>query len=74
MYWQNIKNMQSQQNFMASQMEQLHSELKRLIAIGRPLEAKSRKCIQILESLQYKHMAARCEKIVEAHAKSSNGL
>ena len=70
MYWQNIKNMQSQQNFMASQMEQLHSELKRLIAIGRPLEAKSRKCIQILESLQYKHMAARCEKIVEAHAKT----
>ena len=55
---------------MASQMEQLHCELKRLITIGRPLESKSRKCIQILESLQYKRMTARYEKIVEAHAET----
>ena len=55
---------------MTSQMEQLHSELKRLIAIGRPLEEKSRKCIRILESLQYERMTARYEKIVEAHAKT----
>ena len=55
---------------MTSQMEQLYSELKRLIAIGRPLEEKSRKCIRILESLQYERMTARCERIVEAHAKT----
>ena len=70
MYLENRENAQSQQNVMASQMKQIHSELKDMIAIGRPLEAKSRKCIQILESLQYKRMTARCEKIVEAHAKT----
>ena len=65
-----MNNAQSQQNVMASQMEQLHSELKRLIAIGRPLEEKGRKCVHILESLQYKRMTARYEKIVEAHART----
>ena len=70
MYMKNTKHAQSQQNVMASQIEQLHSELNRLIAIGEPLEAKSRKCIHILESLQYKRMTARYEKIVEAHAET----
>ena len=69
-YLKNQDNAQSQQSVMTSQMEQLHSELKRLIAIGRPLEEKSRKCIRILESLQYERMTARYEKIVEAHAKT----
>lgn len=70
MYMKDRENAQSQQNVMASQIELLHSELNRLIAIGEPLEAKSRKCIHILESLQYKRMTARYEKIVEAHAKT----
>ena len=70
MYMKNKENAQSHQTVMASQIEQLHSELNRLIAIGEPLEAKSRKCIHILESLQYKRMTARYEKIVEAHAET----
>ena len=70
MYIENRENAQSQQNVMASQIEQLHSELKGLVAIGQPLEKKSRKCMHILESLQYKRMTARYEKIVEAHAKT----
>ena len=74
MYLQEMKNSQSQQNVMASQLEQLHSELKRLITIGRALEIKSRKCVRILESLQYKRMTARYEKIVEAHAKTFEWL
>ena len=69
-YLENRDKAQSQQNIMASQVEQLDSELKKLIAVGRPLEAKSRKCVHILESLQYKRMTARYEKIVEAHAKT----
>ena len=70
MYMENRENGHSQQNVMASQIKQLHSELNRLIGIGQPLEAESRKCIHILESLQYKRMNARYEKIVEAHAKT----
>ena len=70
MYLQKMRSSQSQQDVMTSQMEQFHSELKTLILIGRPLEIKSRKCIQILESLQYKRMTARYEKIVQAHAKT----
>ena len=70
MYLENRENAQSQQNVMASQMKQLRSELKDMIATGRPLEEKSRKCIRILESLQYKRMSARYEKIVDAHAKT----
>ena len=70
MYMKNKENAQSQQNVMASQIEQLHSELNRLIAIGEPLEARSQKCIHIMESLQYKRMTARYEKIVKAHAKT----
>ena len=70
MYLENRENAQSQQNVVASQMKQLHSDLNDLIAIGRPLEKKSRKCIRILESLQYKRMTARREKIVEAHAET----
>ena len=69
-YMKNMENAQSQQNVMATQIEQLHTELNRLIAIGEPLKAKSRKCIHILDSLQYKRMTARYEKIVEAHAKT----
>ncbi|KAK0513341.1 hypothetical protein JMJ35_004327 [Cladonia borealis] len=69
-YLQKMLSSQSQQDVMASHMEQLHSELKTLILTGRPLEIKSRKCIQILESLQYKRMTARYEKIVQAHAKT----
>ena len=70
MYLENRENAQSQQNVMASQMMQLRCELKGMIAIGRPLEEKSRKYIHILESLQYKRMTARRENIVEAHAKT----
>ena len=70
MYLENRENAQSQQNAMASQIKQLHSELRDMIAIGRPLEEKSRKCIRILESLQYERMTARREKIIEAHAKT----
>ena len=70
MFLENSENAHSQQNFMASQMKQLRSELQDMVAIGRPLEEKSRKCVHILESLQYKRMIARRENIVEAHAKT----
>lgn len=70
MYMSNWSDKQSQHNVMVSQINQLHSELKELIAVGRPLEEKSRKCIHILESLQYERMTVRYEKIVEAHAKT----
>ena len=70
MFLENSENAHSQQNFMASQMKQLRSELQDMVAIGRPLEEKSRKCVHILESLQYKRMKARRENIVEAHAKT----
>ena len=69
-YMENREKEQSQQNVVATQIEQLHSKLNRLIAIGQPLKAKSLKCIHILESLQYERMTARYEKIVEAHAKT----
>ena len=68
MFLENSKNAHSQQNFMASQMKQLHSELKKMIAIGQPLKEKSRKCAHILESLQYNRMTGRRERILEAHA------
>lgn len=70
MHMENRENAQSQQDVMTSQMKQLCSELQRLIDVGRPLQEKSHKCRRILESLQYKRMTARYEKIVEAHAKT----
>ena len=69
-FLENSEYAHSQQNVMASQMKQLRSELKNMIAIGRPLEEKSRKCVHILKSLQYKRMIARRENIVEAHVKT----
>lgn len=70
MYMENREKAQSQHNVMATQIEQLHSKLNKLIAIGQPLELQSVKCMHILESLQYERMTARYEKIVDAHAKT----